>query len=81
MNGTFGNDWIIRWGPVVWPLWSSDSNIQIFFRGYLETLVYSTSIDASEILFDIIICNFNEIKKYMNWWRSNDLQFSELGIA
>ena len=51
MNDTFGNIWIGRGGPIVWPPRLPDLTLlDFYFWGYMKTLIYETPVETQQDL-------------------------------
>lgn len=63
LNATFGQQWIGRGGPQLWPPRSPDLNpLDYFFWGHLKSLVYATPAVDEEDLRNRILINVNFIR-------------------
>lgn len=63
LTNTFGDRWIGRGGPFLWPPRSPDLNpLDFFFWGYLKGLVYATPVNSREELIQRIIHHSDVIR-------------------
>lgn len=63
LSNTFGDRWIGRGGPILWPPRSPDMTpLDFFLWGNLKRLVYSTPVHTREDLIERITHHCNEIR-------------------
>ncbi|GBN26469.1 hypothetical protein AVEN_167765-1 [Araneus ventricosus] len=54
LNATYGQQWIGRGGPVLWPARSPDLTcLDYFLCGYFKSLVFETPVNSAE---DLVAC-------------------------
>ncbi|GBO07364.1 hypothetical protein AVEN_107363-1 [Araneus ventricosus] len=63
LNATFGQQWIGRGVPVLWPARSPDHHcLDYFLWGYVKSLVYETSVNSAEDLVSRIAAAAGEVR-------------------
>ncbi|GBN62308.1 hypothetical protein AVEN_219418-1 [Araneus ventricosus] len=63
LNATYGQQWIGRGGPVLWPARSPDLTCLVYFLwGYVKSLVYGTPINSAEDLLASIAAAAGEVR-------------------
>ena len=63
LTQTYGNRWIGRGGPHLWPARSPDLNpLDFFLWGHLKSIVYATPVENVEDLSNRIIAGCNSIR-------------------
>ncbi|GBN64717.1 hypothetical protein AVEN_201404-1 [Araneus ventricosus] len=63
LNATYGQQWIGRGGPVLWPARSPDLTcLDYFLCGYVKSLVFETSVNSAEELIARIAAVTGEVR-------------------